>query len=119
MVSPWQLTRREYIEQLALNGPLRVVLIHPQQKLVAVRVLPNCAVDTEGILHPYRAGFSVVADNGDAPKSYPNERWEEIIRRVGKDRIALGHYAAVQAALAKHQPLANKVLLDFLPRRKH
>jgi hypothetical protein len=109
----WNTPRKDYVEALVKRGPMRVVLIDIKGDLVNFRFEPGYTVDESGKLKRNHEYFAVIGDNDDKPKAYPVFEWEPIVRRISKERVALGHLNAVRAAIARNKPIAGRVLLDF------
>lgn len=111
----WELSKTEYLALLAERAPLRVTLVGITNQLTNVQLLPKHSLSAAGELQPSRTGFVAITDNGDLPHAYQDEEWGGLLQRLGKERVALGHYAAVQAAIKNNLPVPGKVLMDFLP----
>lgn len=109
----WNTPKKDYVEALVKHGPMRVVLIDAKGDLASFRLEPGYTVDENGKLKRDQACFAVIGDNKDKPKSYPTYEWEQIVRRISKERVALGHLAAVRKAIEHNKPLTGRVLLDF------
>lgn len=109
----WNVPKSDYVEALIGRQPMRVVLIDTKGILVTLRVEPGRNVDVNGVMRRNPNYFTVISDNADKPKAYRNAEWANIIQRISKERVALGHLAAVRAAITNNKPLTGRVLLDF------
>jgi hypothetical protein len=109
----WNTSKKDYVEALVEHGPMRVVLIDIKGDLASFRLEPGCTVDENGKLKHDQNSFAVIGSNNDKPKAYPEFEWEQVVRRISKERVALGHMVAVKAAMQHNKPLTGRVLLDF------